>query len=234
MNALSYAFLGPLVAAAARALSGKPCDRFGGARITLGVFVAMALGTLGIQCAIGIKDEPTGFPVIMRKEVARLEADLTGADLVKQSDKGAAAIIGFTSAIAAFGAFFIPKALRNNRRVNARRDSSPPSLPGLARLSTSSLAADCKDVDGVAKPRHGDLERTVPERNSFIPWRTSRVSGHRSAATRGPEVALYDFLGFYLSCIAITWWCYTRRGGLLFDVERRPPRVGPRGVSTAS
>ena len=67
MNALSYAFLGPLVAAAARALSGKPCDRFGGARITLGVFVAMALGTLGIQCAIGIKDEPTGFPVIMRR-----------------------------------------------------------------------------------------------------------------------------------------------------------------------
>jgi uncharacterized membrane protein YbhN (UPF0104 family) len=32
-------------------------------------------------------------------------------------------------------------------------------------------------------------------------------------------LALYGFLGFYLICIAITWWFYTRRDGLLFDVE---------------
>jgi len=35
----------------------------------------------------------------------------------------------------------------------------------------------------------------------------------------GAEFALYGFLAFYVSCIAITWWFYTRRGGLLFDVE---------------
>jgi len=38
--------------------------------------------------------------------------------------------------------------------------------------------------------------------------------------TGGAEPALYGFLAFYMSCIAVTWWFYTRRGGLLHDVER--------------
>ena len=33
--------------------------------------------------------------------------------------------------------------------------------------------------------------------------------------------ALYGFLAFYLTCIFATWFFYTRRGGLLFDVERK-------------
>jgi NNP family nitrate/nitrite transporter-like MFS transporter len=101
------------------------------------------------------------IPAIMRQEVARLEPGLKGADLVKQSDKESAAIIGFTSAIAAYGAFFIPK--------------------------------------------------------SF---------GTSIAMTGSAVGALYAFLGFYLTCIAITWWFYTRRGGLLHDIERgRAPRA---------
>jgi NNP family nitrate/nitrite transporter-like MFS transporter len=188
VNALSYAFLGPLVGAVTRAAAGKPSDRFGGGRITLLVFIAMAAGTLGILYSIGIKDSDAGFPLffasflflfaasgvgnastfqmipaIMRKEVARLEPGLSGAELVRQSDKESAAIIGFTSAVAAFGAFFIPK--------------------------------------------------------SF---------GSSLAATGGPEVALYAFLAFYVSCIVLTWWFYTRRGGLLFDVEHRRAESQPR------
>ena len=187
VNALSYAFLGPLVGALSRALAGKPSDRFGGGRLTLWVFVAMSLGTLGILYAIGMKGSPTAFPVffasflflfaasgvgnastfqmipaIMRKEVARLQPGLSGPEAVKQSDKESAAIIGFTSAVAAYGAFFIPK--------------------------------------------------------SF---------GTSIAATGGAETALYGFLGFYMSCIAMTWWFYTRRGGLLHDVERRKPQGAP-------
>src|SRR5690606_26306903 len=93
------------------------------------------------------------IPAIMRKEVARIERNLSAADRVRQSDKEAAAIIGFTSAIAAYGAFFIPQ--------------------------------------------------------SF---------GASISATGGAAAALYAFLAFYVSCIAITWWVYTRPGGLLFDV----------------
>ena len=180
VNALKYAFLGPLVGALARAAAGKACDRIGGGRITLWVFVAMSLGVMGVLYAIGMKGDPTAFPVffasflflfaasgvgnastfqmipvIMRKEVARLEPELAPADGVKESDKEAAAIIGFTSAIAAFGAFFIPK--------------------------------------------------------SF---------GTSIAMTGGAETALYAFLAFYVSCVAVTWWFYTRRGGLLHDIER--------------
>lgn len=186
INALQYAFLGPLVGALARAGAGKPCDRIGGGRITFWVFIAMSFGVGGVLYAIGMKGDASAFPVffasflflfaatgvgnastfqmipaIMRLEVARLEPQMSQPERVKQSDKEAAAIIGFTSAIAAYGAFFIPK--------------------------------------------------------SF---------GTSIAMTGGAGAALYGFLGFYLSCIAITWWFYTRRGGLLFDTEH--------GVSAAS
>ncbi len=180
VNALQYAFLGPLVGALARVAAGKPCDRIGGGRITFWAFIAMSFGVVGVLYAIGMKGDPSSFPVffasflflfamtgignastfqmipaIMRKEVARLEPGLKGQDLVKQSDKESAAIIGFTSAVAAYGAFFIPK--------------------------------------------------------SF---------GTSIAATGGAEAALYGFLGFYCVCLAVTWWFYTRSGGLLHDIER--------------
>lgn len=192
VNALQYAFLGPLVGAIARAAAGKACDRIGGGRITLWVFVAMSFGVVGVLYATGMKGDPTAFPIffasflflfaatgvgnastfqmipaIMRKEVQRLEPGLSAEERVRQSDKEAAAIIGFTSAVAAFGAFFIPK--------------------------------------------------------SF---------GTSIAATGGAEVALYAFLIFYLSCIAITWTIYTRRGGLLFDIERKGPS-GPSSLRPA-
>ena len=37
---------------------------------------------------------------------------------------------------------------------------------------------------------------------------------------RNGQTALWGFLAFYVSCVAITWWFYTRPGGLLHDVER--------------
>jgi NNP family nitrate/nitrite transporter-like MFS transporter len=49
------------------------------------------------------------IPAIMRKEVARLEPHLSPTDQLRQAEKESAAITGFTSAIAAYGAFFIPK-----------------------------------------------------------------------------------------------------------------------------
>jgi NNP family nitrate/nitrite transporter-like MFS transporter len=193
INALQYAFLGPLVGALTRAAAGRWCDRFGGGRITLWVFVAMSLGVVGVLYAISLHGSDAAFPVffasflflfaasgvgnastfqmipaIMRKEVARLEPGLSAAARVQEAEKESAAIIGFTSAIAAYGAFFIPK--------------------------------------------------------SF---------GSSIALTGGAEAALCGFLVFYLSCIAVTWWFYTRRGGLLFDVERGGP-AAPTSALTAA
>ena len=44
--------------------------------------------------------------------------------------------------------------------------------------------------------------------------------GTSISLTGGAQAALWAFLVFYLSCIAITWWFYTRRGALLRDIER--------------
>ncbi|MBS0250969.1 MAG: MFS transporter, partial [Proteobacteria bacterium] len=95
------------------------------------------------------------IPVIMAKEMGRLMPDADSETRRRQAEKEAAAITGFTSAVAAFGAFFIPKSY-----------------------------------------------------------------GTSIALTGGPEAALWAFLIFYVSCLAITWTVYSRKGGLLHDVER--------------
>jgi NNP family nitrate/nitrite transporter-like MFS transporter len=74
----------------------------------------------------------------------------------KQADMESAAIIGFTSAIAAYGAFFIPKSY-----------------------------------------------------------------GTSIALTGGAQAALWGFFAFYVSCVLITWFFYTRPQGLLYDVEHK-------------
>ena len=133
VNVLQIAFLGPLVGALSRSFTGWIADRFGGARVTLVVFLVMMAGTAGVLYFLGVKDQPGAFagffacfivlffasgvgnastfqmiPAIMRKELVRLEPHLRGDDLLRQSEKESAAITGFTSAIAAYGAFFIP------------------------------------------------------------------------------------------------------------------------------
>ncbi len=135
VDALAFAFLGPLVGALSRSFTGWIADRFGGGRVTFWVFVLMAAGVIGVLHFLNIKSQPGAFwgffamfmvlffatgvgnastfqmvPVIMRKELVRL---LPGTDEVHrthEAEKESAAIIGFTSAVAAFGAFFIPKA----------------------------------------------------------------------------------------------------------------------------
>ena len=183
VNSLPFIFLGPLIGALSRAATGWIADRWGGARVTLWVFAVMIAAVGGVLFFLGIKDQPGAFwgffamflvlffatgvgnastfqmiPAIMRKEIARLMPGLSAADQNLQAGKESAAIIGFTSALAAYGAFFIPKAY-----------------------------------------------------------------GSSIGATGGPELALWGFIAFYASCVVVTWWFYTRRGGLLYDVERGIP-----------
>ncbi len=134
VNSLQFVFLGPLVGALSRAATGWISDKYGGGRVTLWTFVLMIAAVLGVLFFLGIKDQPGAFwgffamfivlffatgvgnastfqmiPVIMRKEVDRLMPQLEPAQRLRQAEKESAAIIGFTSAIAAYGAFFIPK-----------------------------------------------------------------------------------------------------------------------------
>ncbi|MGB3271629.1 MAG: MFS transporter [Xanthobacteraceae bacterium] len=134
INALQFAFLGPLVGALSRSGTGWLADRYGGARVTLWVFVLMIVGAAGVLWFIAMKDQPGAFfgffgsflllffasgvgnastfqmiPAIMGKEMVRLMPDADVEARRLQAEKESAAITGFTSAVAAFGAFFIPK-----------------------------------------------------------------------------------------------------------------------------
>jgi len=180
VNALQFVFLGPLVGALSRAGTGWISDRFGGGRVTFWTFLGMIVAVFGVIFFLGIKEQPGAFwgffasfmalffltgvgnastfqmiPAIMAREIPRLMPDLKGDVLRKQAERESAAIIAFTSAIAAYGAFFIPKAY-----------------------------------------------------------------GTSIAMTGGPVAALWGFLGFYVICVVLTWFYYTRPGGLLAAGER--------------
>ncbi|MCC7463871.1 MAG: MFS transporter [Gammaproteobacteria bacterium] len=190
VDSLPFVFIGPLLGALSRAGSGWISDRLGGARVSLGVFVAMIAGAAGVLFFLGIKEQPGAFwgffamfmllfvaagvgnasttqmiPVIMRKDMERLLPDASAAERLRSAEKESAAIIGFTSAVAAYGAFFIPKAY-----------------------------------------------------------------GTSIALSGSPGGALWCFMGYYIVCALVTWYYYSRRGGLLHDIER--PQHKP-GISAA-
>lgn len=183
IDSLQFVFLGPLVGALSRAATGWVSDKYGGGRVTFWTFIVMIAAVAGVLYFLGIKDQPGAFwgffamfmilffatgvgnastfqmiPVIMRSEVNRLLPDMAAPRRVRQAEMESAAIIAFTSAIAAYGAFFIPKAY-----------------------------------------------------------------GSSIAMTGGPEAALWSFMIFYATCVLVTWWYYTRPGGLLHDIERGGP-----------
>ncbi|MCV2893667.1 NarK family nitrate/nitrite MFS transporter [Lentibacter sp. XHP0401] len=134
VDALQFAFLGPLVGALSRAGTGWISDKFGGGRVTFWTFLGMIVAVLGVLQFLPLGDSGGNFwgfficfmalffltgvgnastfqmiPTIMRLEIPRLMPELDKDQLFRQSERESAAIIAFTSAIAAYGAFFIPK-----------------------------------------------------------------------------------------------------------------------------
>jgi NNP family nitrate/nitrite transporter-like MFS transporter len=174
INALSYAWLGPLVGALIRPLGGWLSDKLGGARVTFWNFIAMVVGVLGVLyflpqggqggnfygflatfmllfTAAGIGNGSTFrmIPVIFMNERQREAAGkgmVAEEQAVRDANKEAAAVLGFSSAMAAYGGFFIPMSY------------------------------------GISISNFG-----------------------------GPAYALYMFILFYFTCIAMTWWYYSRR-----------------------
>ena len=137
VNALQYAWLGPLVGAIARPFGGWLADKWGGARVTLWNFVVMALAVVGVlhylpsgrsggdfagflamflllflTTGIGNGSTFRMIPVIFATERMR-EAAGRGRQAeeqaLKEGNKEAAAVLGFAGAVGAYGGFFIPK-----------------------------------------------------------------------------------------------------------------------------
>lgn len=174
LNPLEYAFLGPLVGALGRVAGGFIADRLGGARVTFWTFASMILFVIGVIyyllhgdgnanfagfftmfmllfAATGIGNASTFrmIPVIFltaRQRDAEGKGPAAQQQAIVDANKEGAAVLGFTSAVAAYGAFFIPKSY-----------------------------------------------------------------GTSIALTGSPVAALLCFIGFYVSCIILTWWWYARK-----------------------
>ncbi len=173
VNPTQYAFLGPLVGAAVRPIGGWISDKLGGACVTFWTFLLMILSVMGVMYFLPSNGNTGNFygfltmfiilfaltgigngstfrmiPVIFlqerqhaaeKDETSQRRATLDGA-------KEAAAVLGFSGAVGAYGGFFIPK--------------------------------------------------------SF---------GTSIDMTGTPHAALAVFIAFYLSCLFVTWWWYSRR-----------------------
>jgi MFS transporter, NNP family, nitrate/nitrite transporter len=174
VDPMKFAFLGPLVGALIRPVGGWLSDKLGGARVTFWNFIAMTAAVFGvlyflpsggsgghfwgflamfmllfITTGIGNGSTFRMVPVIFMTERQRAvagEGRLAAEQAIKDANKEAAAVLGFSSAIGAYGGFFIPKSY-----------------------------------------------------------------GTSISMTGGPEAALYGFVAFYVTCIAMTWWYYSRR-----------------------
>jgi MFS transporter, NNP family, nitrate/nitrite transporter len=174
INPTQYAFLGPLVGALMRVVGGWVSDKLGGASVTFWTFLIMGGAAYGVIvflphggvggnfwmfftmfmilfAASGVGNASTFrmIPVIFMNErqVAAAGKGKAAEDqAIKDANKEAAAVLGFSAAVAAYGAFFIPK-----------------------------------------------------------------MFGSSIAMTGGADAALYGFILFYVSCLAITWWFYSRK-----------------------
>ncbi|MBI5921383.1 MAG: NarK family nitrate/nitrite MFS transporter [Betaproteobacteria bacterium] len=174
VDALAYAFLGPLVGALIRPVGGWISDQLGGANVTLWNFIAMVAAVLGVLYFLpsgtsggnfygflamfvllfamsGIGNGSTFHMIPLtflthHQRQARDKGPLAQERAIMHANREAAVVMGFASAVGAYGGFFIPR--------------------------------------------------------SF---------GSSIAQSGGPELALYGFILFYLSCIGVTWWFYQRR-----------------------
>ncbi|HYQ48142.1 MAG TPA: NarK family nitrate/nitrite MFS transporter [Thermodesulfovibrionales bacterium] len=176
VDPVKFAFLGPLVGAAIRPVGGWLADKLGGAKVTFWNFIVMAAAVFGVlyflphggtggnfwgflgmflllftTTGIGNGSTFRMIPIIFmtHHKCEDIDASTCTSEQIsalKEAAKESAAVLGFSSALAAYGAFFIPK--------------------------------------------------------SF---------GTSITMTGGPQTALYGFLAFYVSCILITWFFYSRK-----------------------
>jgi NNP family nitrate/nitrite transporter-like MFS transporter len=142
VNPLQYAFLGPLVGALVRPLGGWVSDKVGGARVTFWNFGVMGLAVLCVLHFLAIKAEPGAFngflasflllfftagigngstfrmiPSIFLNERLK-DPGKTKEQAMKDATKEASAVIGFSSAIGAYGGFLIPQGFRLSLTAN--------------------------------------------------------------------------------------------------------------------
>ena len=118
-NPFAYAWLGPLVGSVARPLGGWVADKLGGAKVTQWDTVVMILATLGVAFFVrqaSGSDQPEEFflPFLILFLILFITTGIGNGStfrmvpiIFKPSEAGP--VLGWTSAVAAYGAFIIPR-----------------------------------------------------------------------------------------------------------------------------
>ena len=153
-SALMFAWMGPFIGALIRPVGGWIADKVGGARVTQIVSVVMIASALGVayfmkQAYQSATPEQYFLPFLLLFIILFTATGVGNGSTFRTiavvfNEEQAGPVLGWTSAVAAYGAFIIPK-----------------------------------------------------------------VFGEQIKATT-PEYALYGFAAFYLLCLVLNWWFYTR------------------------
>lgn len=111
MNAVGLAFLGPLVGASFRPVGGWISDKLGGARVTFWDTIIMIGATIGVVYFLNTHNF-TGFLTMFI--ILFFTTGIANGSTFRMipmifEAKQAAPVLGFTAALAAYGAFLIPK-----------------------------------------------------------------------------------------------------------------------------
>jgi NNP family nitrate/nitrite transporter-like MFS transporter len=155
-NPLQYAWLGPLVGSLVRPAGGWISDKWGGARVTHWDTVAMIASALGVAYyvrAAGAAATPETYwwPFFGLFMILFITTGIGNGSTFRMvpiifKPQMAGPVLGWISAVAAYGAFLIPRIF----------------------------------------------------------------GGQIEAGT--PEYGLYGFAGYYVTCLAVNWWFYARKG----------------------
>jgi len=178
-EALHLMWLGPLIGALLRPLGGWMADRWGGARVTFWIFVAMALGA-----ATALLCLPATHTIGQAGQSGHLLGFLAAFGVLF-----AAAGIGNGSTFRMISSLFIDERVRRAEALQSAR----------------ALAAKEGAVEAAAAL--GFASAIGAYGGFFIP----KSLGSALAITGSASAALAMFALFYLSCIALTWWAYSRR-----------------------
>ena len=154
-NALAYAWLGPLVGSIIRPVGGWLSDKWGGARVTHWdtiVMIGAAIGVGYFVAAARMSPDPGQYfiPFLLLFLLLFITTGIGNGStfrmvpIIFEPDQ-AGPVLGWISAVAAYGAFLIPK------------------------------------IFGI------------------------------QIAAGAPELALYGFAAYYVTCLAVNWWFYARK-----------------------
>jgi nitrate/nitrite transporter NarK len=211
INFAYYAFLGALVGSFTRPLGGWLADRFGGARVTFGTFVAMILGTIAVMVSLARLDAvpkpPAGAPA---PDPATFEySDAVRAAVDHNSDIFPWFLAAFLFVFAATGigngsTYRMIPLIWKSYAIAAGPDGSPERAAAEKKAPKESSA-----VIGIAGAV-GALGGFLIPITFSAPWVADPVD-----ACKGAFLA---FTIFYVACLTVTWAFYLRPRSLMAKV----------------